>query len=360
MLIIDGHDFEIVGQPRQVTLVENKTNKRKDVMRLRGLFQKAGATNHNGRIYPRNILRQAIDDLQDKIKKRRAIGELDHACLTTDDFRVLTTKGWKEFKDIKIDDKVYSRVDGKIVISKVENIINELYSGKIYHVKGRHINSTFTAPHKFILDTRNDEGHSPKQIETTLEDIAQNRKQYNKCKIPRMAANDIHLDDRFLKITEDYHDGNIYCLTTTHGNFYMEQNGCSFWTGNCDAKIHLDRASHLITKVWMEGDDVFGEIEILDGTPNGRVLRGLINNEVQVGISSRGVGDVKSVTINGEEHFEVLPGYQLITWDVVAEPSVHDSYLVLAEAQNHIRSIKSKDFYEHQLVELLRKKMKLI
>lgn len=98
-----------------------------------------------------------------------------------------------------------------------------------------------------------------------------------------------------------------------------------------DAKIHLDRISHLLTRVWMDGKKVYGEAEVLDNQPLGRCLRGLFERKVQVGISSRGVGDMEVRESGGEEFYEVLPGYAFVTWDAVAEPSVHGATLNVME-----------------------------
>jgi hypothetical protein len=364
LLLIDDYDFRLTSKPREVTLIEERTNKRKKVIRLKGQFQKADWKNHNGRIYPFNVLKESIAEIQDRIRARRVLGELDHPCLNTDDFRVLTKNGWKEFKDIKIGDEVWSRKDAKAILSVVGSIIDEPYNGITYHVKGRHIDAEFTAPHKFLF-----EGNP--EIYTTLDEIYKNQTKYDHYIIPFLKDEqriyDIPLKENStgfqidnLKINKKHHEGNIYCLKVTHGNFYMEHKGYSFWTGNCDAKIHLDRVSHLITKVWMKGKTVYGELEIMESTELGRTLLGLIEGNASVGISSRGVGDVKSVIIDGEEYFEVLPGYQLITWDVVAEPSVQDSYLVLAESQNKSRLnniFKVKNQKELEIIKLIQKEL---
>jgi len=103
-----------------------------------------------------------------------------------------------------------------------------------------------------------------------------------------------------------------------------------------DAKIHLDRVSHLVSKLWMEGDQVLGELEIVKGTPCGDILGALVNSGVTVGISSRGVGDMESTMLEGDEVMKVLPGYTFVTYDVVAEPSVHDSYLSVMESRRKL------------------------
>lgn len=99
-----------------------------------------------------------------------------------------------------------------------------------------------------------------------------------------------------------------------------------------DAKIHLDRVSHLITKIWMDGPKVYGEAEVLHKTPCGAALRGLFEHKVRVGISSRGVGDMEVVEHAGQEYYRVLPGYAFVTWDAVAEPSVSGAILNIQES----------------------------
>lgn len=110
-----------------------------------------------------------------------------------------------------------------------------------------------------------------------------------------------------------------------------------------DAKIHLDRVSHLLTKVWLEGKKVYGEAEILHRQPCGAALRGLFEHKVQVGISSRGVGDMEMVERNGQELYHVMPGYAFVTWDAVAEPSVGGAILNIQESINRrIKPLKSQ------------------
>lgn len=103
-----------------------------------------------------------------------------------------------------------------------------------------------------------------------------------------------------------------------------------------DAKIHLDRVSHLLTRLWMEHDEVFGEIEILSKTNHGSQLNALIDSGVSIGISSRGVGDMETTMFENDEYYQVLPGYTFVTFDVVAEPSVKDSYLTVSESRNRM------------------------
>lgn len=129
-----------------------------------------------------------------------------------------------------------------------------------------------------------------------------------------------------------------------------------------DAKIHLDRVSHLMTKVWMDGRKVFGEAEILHNLPCGACLRGLFEHKVRVGISSRGVGDMEMVENSGKELYRVMPGYAFVTWDAVAEPSVNGAILNIQESLNsRLRPIKqsrakfSPEVYQNKLVNEINK-----
>lgn len=124
-----------------------------------------------------------------------------------------------------------------------------------------------------------------------------------------------------------------------------------------DAKIHLDRVSHLMTKVWMDGRKVYGEAEILHRLPMGACLRGLFEHKVRVGISSRGVGDMEIVEHSGKDMYQVLPGFTFVTWDVVAEPSVNGAVLNIQEGlQRRLSPIKksrnmfSPEAYQNILV----------
>ena len=103
-----------------------------------------------------------------------------------------------------------------------------------------------------------------------------------------------------------------------------------------DAKIHLDRVSHVITKVWLEGKYVYGEAEILEDMPCGAMLASLLRSKVQVGISSRGVGDMETVREGQRELLQVMPGYQFVTWDMVAEPSVTEAVMNVMEGRNRV------------------------
>jgi len=89
-----------------------------------------------------------------------------------------------------------------------------------------------------------------------------------------------------------------------------------------DSIIHFSEASHIITKLWWEGKTLMGEGEILN-TPNGKILKSLINDGVKVGISSRGVGNG---TTNEDGILVIGESYKLITFDAVADPSTFSAF----------------------------------
>ncbi len=89
-----------------------------------------------------------------------------------------------------------------------------------------------------------------------------------------------------------------------------------------DSVINLKNSSHLVTKMWWDGDNVMGKIEVLD-TPSGNILKALVRSGVKLGISSRGLGSVKQEKGNTI----VEDDFQLICFDMVSEPSTPGAFL---------------------------------
>jgi hypothetical protein len=86
--------------------------------------------------------------------------------------------------------------------------------------------------------------------------------------------------------------------------------------------INLKNVSHNIAKIWWDGDNVMGAIEILP-TPSGNILKELINAGIKVGVSSRGMGSLKQVG----EVLEVQDDFELLCWDFVSTPSNPGSFM---------------------------------
>ncbi len=81
--------------------------------------------------------------------------------------------------------------------------------------------------------------------------------------------------------------------------------------------INLDRISHVITEMKMDGNNAVGRAKLL-ATPMGNIARELVNSGVALGVSSRGAG---SVTESGG-----VSGFQFVTVDIVAQPSAPGAY----------------------------------
>jgi len=87
--------------------------------------------------------------------------------------------------------------------------------------------------------------------------------------------------------------------------------------------VNLRNVSHNITEVHWEGDDLVGTIEVLS-TPSGNIVRELMKNGIRLGVSSRGVGSIRSL---GEGKVEVEDDFNLICFDIVSNPSTHGAFL---------------------------------
>ena len=87
--------------------------------------------------------------------------------------------------------------------------------------------------------------------------------------------------------------------------------------------VELKNASHNIKEAYMEGNIVYGTVEILN-TPSGKILQSLVESGVTLGISSRGVGSTRS-----EGHMQIVQDdFQLICWDFVSEPSTPGAFMM--------------------------------
>jgi hypothetical protein len=91
--------------------------------------------------------------------------------------------------------------------------------------------------------------------------------------------------------------------------------------------ISLKNVSHIIRDIQWNGDKVIGKIEILP-TVSGNILKALIENNVMVGVSSRGMGSLKPL---GEGTMEVQDDFELLCWDFVSTPSNPGSYMNLVK-----------------------------
>jgi hypothetical protein len=84
-----------------------------------------------------------------------------------------------------------------------------------------------------------------------------------------------------------------------------------------DLQVNIDRVSHMITDMWMEGENGYGKLKLIP-TPMGNIIKTLLESGVKLGVSSRGSGNV---TESGK-----VSDFEIVTVDVVAQPSAPDAY----------------------------------
>ena len=87
--------------------------------------------------------------------------------------------------------------------------------------------------------------------------------------------------------------------------------------------VNLDRVSHVITELIEDGKNFVGKAKIID-TPNGKIVKNLLESGVRLGVSSRGLGSVKT-NKNGVN--EVQDDFVLSTVDIVSDPSAPDAFV---------------------------------
>jgi len=112
-------------------------------------------------------------------------------------------------------------------------------------------------------------------------------------------------------------------------------------------EVSLEKVSHKVNEIWMEGNKVMGKIQVLE-TPAGKTLRALVEGGCSIGISSRGTGSVmeqggKSVV---QEDFE------LVCFDVVSEPSTPGAFM-MREAKDYGLKESKNDKLNRLLDEVL-------
>jgi hypothetical protein len=83
-------------------------------------------------------------------------------------------------------------------------------------------------------------------------------------------------------------------------------------------RINLDRVSHMITEMWMDGPNGYGKLKILP-TPMGQLVRTMLESGVKLGVSSRGSGNVN-------ESSGTVSDFEIVTVDIVAQPSAPNAY----------------------------------
>ncbi len=123
-------------------------------------------------------------------------------------------------------------------------------------------------------------------------------------------------------------NGRVYpkAILEREVNKYLEAVRDNSATGELDhpdsAIVSLSNISHKVIDLWWEGDTLYGKVQIAE-TDAGNTLKGLMKSEIKLGISSRGVGSVKS---QGGQDI-VQDDFELIAFDFVSSPSTPGAWL---------------------------------
>ena len=104
--------------------------------------------------------------------------------------------------------------------------------------------------------------------------------------------------------------------------------------------VNLNNVSHNIKRIWWEGNDLMGELELLN-TPSGKIAQEIISAGIPLGISSRGMGSVQQIG----ETVEVQDDFELLCWDLVSVPSTPGAYMKkLSEGKQVQTESTDKDY----------------
>ena len=233
-----------------------------------------------------------------------------------------TIRGVKRNKKTKLTDDVFS-VSQQLAFDLNEIQLKIGYSGN-YHIEDR------------LIDERDIKGENCVDIHFSI----------------RSLTKGIYLDDRHLKMKKIPYNGKVMCIEVPNHTFYVMSNGKCHWSKNCnhpaESTIDLGRISHNIIECHWEGNTLVGKIEfnLTEGfrkygicSSLGDTCANLILNGYKIGVSSRGIGSVK--TVLGKTI--VCDDFELLCWDIVATPSTPGSYIGHKEnLQQYVESDESK------------------
>ena len=184
-------------------------------------------------------------------------------------------------------------------------------------------------------------------------------------------AKRLHIEGIFMQADMKNQNGRVYPLQTLvrevnnfSANFVAKKRAVGELNHPDSPTINLDRVSHLITSLTVNGKNIMGKALITD-TPMGRILSGLISDGFKPGVSSRGMGSVKP---NNSGVDEVQDDFRLATIDVVADPSAPEAFVngimegrdwvwenglwkeeQLVKAKKHINNTASRKLQEEYL-----------
>lgn len=139
-------------------------------------------------------------------------------------------------------------------------------------------------------------------------------------------TNGVYLDDRFIQVNEVPYVGKVYCIEVENDHTFLAlDNEYSFWTGNSGMSLNFDRLAVAITEMRIDGSNGVGRMRVVPAGL-GLIVEGAIKAGIQVGVSSRGTGDV-------DQH-GVVSDFDIVTIDVVLNPSAPNAYPTASLAES--------------------------
>ena len=149
------------------------------------------------------------------------------------------------------------------------------------------------------------------------------------CEQKKDGSKDYFIEGVFMQSNKKNRNGRIYekkCLENAVEKYGVEQVKQGRAVGELNhpegPTVNLDKVSHKITDLHWQGNDVVGKASILK-TPMGKIVEGLLEGGVKLGVSSRGMGSL--VQKNGASY--VGDDFMLATVDIVQDPSAPSAFV---------------------------------
>ena len=141
---------------------------------------------------------------------------------------------------------------------------------------------------------------------------------------------DMKIQGVFMQAETKNRNGRVYPLgvlqkeVTRYNKELVSKNRAFGELGHPDGPtVNLDRVSHMIEELVPEGNNIIGKAKILD-TPNGKIVKELLNSGAKLGVSSRGMGTLEK---KGNTNYVKDDFYLATAGDIVADPSAPEAFV---------------------------------
>lgn len=141
-------------------MVENFSPKEGEPIIIDCVLQKWGVKNKNGRIYPKEVLVDQVNEFKKLVDSGSAPSEADHPdCVSASESMICTKDGWKSFEELSPDEEILTlnTKTNKIEIQKIYKKIYEPYEGDMYRFTSNNLNLTVTPNHRFLIENNKEE-----------------------------------------------------------------------------------------------------------------------------------------------------------------------------------------------------------